>query len=82
MKQSVNSVNRRTAAEVTDAIQCITTIPTDSLRVKVQEGWVYLCGELKERHQKDFVEEIVRHLSGVTGVTNLIAVDSNLASRN
>ena len=82
MRQNVNLGNGRTAAEVTDAIQCITTIPTDSLSVKVRKGWVVLGGELQSRHEKEFVEEVVRHLDGVAGVTNQIAVEPHPVSRN
>jgi len=82
MKKNAHLDNCRAAAEVTDAIQCITTIPTESLSVRVREGWVFLGGELKSRHEKDFVAEVVRHLPGVRGVTNLIVVDLSPASRN
>ena len=82
MRQNANPGSGGMAAEVTDAIRCITTIPTESLSIKAQGGWVFLCGELQSRHQKEFVEEVVRHLDGVKGVTNLIAIDPHPVSRN
>jgi len=70
------------AAEITSAIQVITTVPTESIVVSARDGWVCLGGTLKERHQKEFVEEVVRHLSGVRGITNLIAIDPATLPRN
>jgi osmotically-inducible protein OsmY len=63
-------------ADIANAIECITTIPTEAIVVTVRDGWVCLGGTLKERHQKEFVEEVVRHLTCVRGVTNLITIES------
>jgi len=82
MKEQVYLDSASGAVEVTDAIECITTIPTESLSIKVREGWVFLGGELKTRHEKELVGEVVQHLRGVTGVFNLIVVGLNQASRN
>jgi osmotically-inducible protein OsmY len=82
MKQKATLNNPRNAADVKSAIECLTTIPTESLSVCVQDGWVYLSGELTDRHQKEFVGEVVQHLAGVNGVTNLIEVDPHSTSRN
>lgn len=51
-----------------------TTVPDDKVKIKVQNGWVTLSGEVEWSHQKAGAEEAVRRLSGVIGVTNLITV--------
>lgn len=51
-----------------------TTVPGDKIRIKVENGWITLSGEVEWKFQKAGVEEAVRKLSGVTGVTNLITV--------
>ena len=79
MKQKPTLTNRRNAAQVMKAIECLTTIPTESLSVSVHDGWVYLQGELTDQHQKEFVGEVVQHLEGVNGVTNLIEVEAQAA---
>jgi osmotically-inducible protein OsmY len=73
---------RKMAAEITNAIRCITTIPMESLRVTVNEDWICLRGALNEQHQKEAAEEVVRQFSGVRGVTNLITITPQAVSQN
>lgn len=47
-------------------------VPTDRLKVTVSKGWVTLEGEVDWQFQKEDAERVVRRLSGVRGVTNLI----------
>jgi osmotically-inducible protein OsmY len=82
MKQTEQGSDRKMAAEITNAIQCITTIPVESLRVTVNEDWVCLRGILKDRHQKEVATEVVQQMSGVRGVTNLIKIDPQAFSQN
>jgi osmotically-inducible protein OsmY len=51
-----------------------TTIPSDNIQVKVQNGWVTLTGDVVWNFQKASAEDAVRKLSGVVGVTNSITV--------
>ena len=44
------------------------------LKVTVSDGWVKLEGEVDGQYQRAAAERAVRYLSGVTGVTNLIAI--------
>jgi osmotically-inducible protein OsmY len=44
------------------------------LTVTVSDGWVKLEGEVDWQYQRAAAERAVRHLSGVTGVTNLISI--------
>ncbi len=82
MKQTEQRSDRKKAAEITNAIQCIATIPVGSLSVTVNEDWVCLQGTLKDRHQKEVATEVVRQLSGVRGVTNLIKIDPQAVLQN
>lgn len=71
--------NRKTADDqiATRALKIIawdTTIPNDKIQLKVQNGWITLSGEVEWNFHKKGAEEAVRKLSGVSGVTNLIAV--------
>jgi osmotically-inducible protein OsmY len=82
MKQIVEPSERKMAAEITDAIQCITTIPMESLRVTINEDWVCLRGTLKEQQQREAAEKVVRQFNGVRGVTNLITIKPQAMSQN
>jgi osmotically-inducible protein OsmY len=47
---------------------------SDKIEVTVSKGWVTLKGEVEWQYQKEDAERVVRRLSGVKGVTNLIVV--------
>lgn len=49
-------------------------LPSDSIDVKVQDGWVTLKGEVSFQFQSDAAYDDVSKLYGVAGVTNEIKV--------
>jgi osmotically-inducible protein OsmY len=59
-----------------------TTVPSDKIQVKVQQGWITLSGDVEWYFQRDSVERAVRKLSGVLGVTNLITVRPHVDASN
>ena len=62
------------AAAATRALEWDAFVPTDRLKVTVSRGWVTLEGEVDWQFQKEDAERVVRRLSGVRGVSNLIMV--------
>jgi len=54
-------------------------VPDERIRVKVANGWVMLEGEVDRYFQKEAAERAVRYLTGVKGVSNLIALRTALA---
>ncbi|GHO94625.1 ornithine aminotransferase [Reticulibacter mediterranei] len=62
------------AAAVLNALRWNAGIPAGKLDVTVSQGWVTLKGEVEYGFQKREAEHAVLHLSGVRGVTNLIAI--------
>lgn len=62
------------AANILNAIECITTAPRECLIVTVRDGWVRLEGTVPCWSQRDTVDEVVRHLPGVKGTVNMIHV--------
>jgi osmotically-inducible protein OsmY len=50
----------------------------DRIKVKVQDGWVTLSGQVDWRYQRDAAENAVCNLMGVVGVTNQITVKPSL----
>jgi len=64
-------------AEIADNAKRVirwTTIDPDGFRVAVDHGWVTLQGEAWYDLECHSVENAIRQLPGVTGVTNQIAV--------
>ncbi|MBF9134895.1 BON domain-containing protein [Plantactinospora sp. S1510] len=49
-------------------------VPVEQIEVTVANGWLTLRGEVERGYQKRAAERSVRRLTGVRGVTNLIAV--------
>ena len=74
----VKLVTERTDADIAEAaihaLDWDAGIPSDKIKVTVSKGWVTLRGEVEWQFQRQDAERVVRRLSGVKGVTNLIAV--------
>lgn len=51
-------------------------IPDESIKVKVQDGWVSLSGEVDWEYQRVAAEKCVRGLTGIMGVANNITLKS------
>jgi osmotically-inducible protein OsmY len=60
------------------ALEWDASVPVDELDVTVSKGWVTLQGEVGWQYQKEDAERVVRRLSGVRGVSNLITVKPRL----
>jgi osmotically-inducible protein OsmY len=62
------------AAAAVRALEWDSSVPADKIKVTVSKGWVTLRGEVEWQYQKEDAERIVRRLSGVKGVSNLITI--------
>jgi len=62
------------AAAAIHALTWDAFIPMEKIKVTVGKGWVRLEGEVEWQYQKVDAERVVRRLTGVKGVTNLIVV--------
>jgi osmotically-inducible protein OsmY len=62
------------AAAVVQALESDALMRLEKLDVTVAKGWVTLQGEVEWQYQKEDAERVVRRITGVKGVTNLIAV--------
>ena len=52
-------------------------IPNDIIKVKVEDGWVTLEGNLDWNYQRDAATESVSQLTGVRGITNQLNLQSD-----
>jgi osmotically-inducible protein OsmY len=57
-----------------EALEWDALVPAEKIQVTVSKGWVTLRGEVEWQYQKEDAERVVRRLTGVKGVTNLITV--------
>jgi osmotically-inducible protein OsmY len=62
------------ARAAADALKWNILVPHDRIKVTVDHGWITLDGDVDWYFQKEEAEKTVRNLTGVKGVTNLIAV--------
>jgi osmotically-inducible protein OsmY len=85
VKAVVNNIEVRLASgqEQTDvdlaqsvalALKMDALVPDDMVKVSVSGGWVTLRGEVDWDYQRREAQRVVRNLTGVKGVSNLIAV--------
>ncbi len=58
------------------ALRWSTTVPDERIKLVVSKAWVTLDGVVDWQYQRTAAEDAVRHLAGVTGVTNDIRVKS------
>jgi len=65
-----------------DALKWNIAVPHDRIKVKVDKGWVTLEGNVDWNFEREAAERSVRSLTGVKGVTNLIAVRAQPAPRD
>jgi osmotically-inducible protein OsmY len=62
------------AAAAVRALEWDALVNIDQLDVTVSKGWVTLKGTVNWQFQKDDAERVVRRLTGVKGVSNLLTV--------
>jgi osmotically-inducible protein OsmY len=62
------------AHTVADALRRDIEVPDDKIKARVDEGWVWLDGEVDWEFQKSAAERAVRYLTGVRGVTNGVRI--------
>ena len=62
------------------------SVPPDTIEIRVEKGWVTLNGEVDWHFKKEAAEQAVRTLIGVVGISNLIeikpTVDADDVSQN
>ncbi len=62
------------AETVAKVLSWNSNIPRQRIRTLVQNGHITLNGDVDWKYQKEAAEDSVRHLNGVTGVTNWISI--------
>jgi osmotically-inducible protein OsmY len=74
IKLSTERTDADIAATAVNALEWDAFVPSDKIQVTVSRGWITLKGDVEWQYQKEDAERVVRRLSGVKGITNLISV--------
>ena len=62
------------AAEAVRALELDALVPLENVKVTVSRGWITLDGTVEWQYQKEEAERVVRRLTGVRGISDLIQV--------
>jgi len=54
-------------------------VPKDTLTISVSDGWITLTGNVRHYYQRQAAEHVIRHLSGVQGMTDNVTVSKDPA---
>lgn len=66
------------AEEIVSSLKSKWDIPDNKVKVKVENGWITLDGELHWNYQKQSAIRSINSISGITGITNNIAIKSEI----
>ncbi|VTU31021.1 periplasmic protein [Variovorax sp. PBL-H6] len=66
------------ARAVEHALEWSILVPKGKIKPIVESGWVTLNGEVDWEYQRRAAEHAVRHLMGVTGISNLVKISPKL----
>lgn len=66
------------AKAVVNALQWHASVPAEAIVPKVENGWVYLTGQVRWGYQKESAKNAVKDLAGVKGVINSITISQGI----
>lgn len=77
---------KRTDAQIAqaalDALAINVSVPANTVKISVHDGWITLEGQVSTWYQKSVAEDALTHMRGVTGISNLITVVSQASARD
>jgi osmotically-inducible protein OsmY len=65
-----------------NALAWRTYLPADAIKVKAEQGWITLSGEVEWDYQRESAKDAVRNLLGVVGVSDSITVKPSVSVGN
>jgi osmotically-inducible protein OsmY len=78
LQVKLGNQGKRSDADIAQAAKNVlgwtTSIPEDAVKVMVENGWLTLSGSVAWQYQRLDADEAVRHLPGVTGLSNQISI--------
>ena len=70
--------DKEIAKAVVNALEWNSSIPEKEITVKVEDGWVYLTGEVEWEYQKSAAKRAVENLMGVRSVINNLSIKQDI----
>ena len=84
MQVKLSQFGKRSDADIAASAKNIlgwtSSLPADTIKVLVEGGWLTLSGDVEWQYQRQDAADSVRNLSGVTGVSNQIAIKPPLSA--
>lgn len=84
MKVRLFEPGRHSDADIAGAVRNMvgwtSSLPAGAVKVMVEGGWLTLSGDVEWQYQRQDAADSVRYLSGVTGVSNQIAIKPSLSA--
>jgi osmotically-inducible protein OsmY len=82
----VTELGKRSDADIARSAQNIlswsSSLPTDAVKVMVEDGWITLTGDVNWHYQQQVASDCLRNLMGVTGVSNQISINPSVSASN
>lgn len=82
----ISSIGKKTDGEIAEAVlnalKWDTSVPNEKIKVKVENGWVTLEGEVLWDYQRTAAKDATKNLTGVRGINNLIAVKPSAIAKD
>lgn len=70
--------DKEIAKAALDALKWNYSVPDEKITLKVENGWIYLMGEVEWEYQKDAAQRTVQDLLGVKHVSNQITLKQSI----
>lgn len=85
LKVHLTGLSQRTDADIALAVENMlewtSTLPAGAIKVMVEGGLVTLSGDVDWQYQRQAATDSVRHLMGVTGVSNQISIKPSVTAK-
>lgn len=82
MRLSMGRSDEEIAVAAIDRLTRNTSVPRNSVKVRVEKGWVTLSGRLDWHYQREAAEQTIRPLFGVVGVSNQTTIKPEAKTLN
>jgi osmotically-inducible protein OsmY len=78
MLVKLSELGKRTDADIARSVENVlsltNSVPPAAVSVMVENGWLTLSGDVEWQYQRQDAADSVRHILGVTGVSNQISI--------
>lgn len=80
LPSSYNRTDTDLAHSVASTLTWDIQVPNETVKARIEDGWVTLDGEVEWQYESNAAERAVRNLTGVRGVSNLIQIKKHASA--